>query len=487
MSRKSLWFWPNLTRKRILHWVVALAILTSGTAIADVYLRNLFPFLDFTGFSATNSTTGSIDLSSAFFQSLGTNGRTCATCHAASDGFGLSAVDAQIRYFLSQGKDPLFAQVDGSTCPTGPVNNSLATNYGLIRIGIQLPPNQFSANPPQFTITAVQDPYGCAITTDPQGQTTVSIFRRPLPTTNLGFLSAVMFDGRESVFDPLNNGQTFQKNLNADLTQQAIDATLIHAQGAQAPTAAQLADIVSLETELNSAQMVDFYAGNLYGQKGSYGGPQYLPSQQYYPGINDSLGADPEGKQFDPDVFTIYSSWQNSRNRQQASIARGEQIFNNQPLTISNVPGLVTGGQQITGTCTTCHDTPNVGNHSFPLPLDIGNGRSLAYETDPNIVAGLKQLAPATTPVFQLVCNQGAMAGQTFYTTDPGKALITGQCSDIGRGKGLILRGLAARAPYFHNGAAANLSQVVNFYNQRFQINLSSQQMQDLINFLQTL
>jgi len=79
------------------------------------------------------------------------------------------------------------------------------------------------------------------------------------------------------------------------------------------------------------------------------------------------------------------------------------------------------------------------------------------------------------------------MAGQTFYTTDPGKALITGQCSDIGRGKGLILRGLAARAPYFHNGAAANLSQVVNFYNQRFQINLSSQQMQDLINFLQTL
>ncbi len=89
--------------------------------------------------------------------------------------------------------------------------------------------------------------------------------------------------------------------------------------------------------------------------------------------------------------------------------------------------------------------------------------------------------------MFELVCNQGTLAGQTFYTTDPGKALITGQCSDIGRGKGLILRGLAARAPYFHNGAAANLSQVVKFYNQRFQINFTSQQMQDLVNFLQTL
>jgi cytochrome c peroxidase len=487
MSRKSIWSSPNPTRKRILQWIVALGILTSGTAIADAYLRNLFPFLDFTGFSATNSATGSIDLGSAFFQSLGTNGRTCATCHQASNGFGLSAVDAQIRYYLSRGKDPLFAQVDGSTCPTGPVDNSLVVNFGLIRIGIQLPPNQFSANPPQYTIAAVQDPYGCALTTNPQGQTTVSVYRRPLPSTNLGFLSAVMFDGRESFFNPLNNEKTFQANLNGDLIQQAIDATLTHAQAAQAPTEAQLADIVSVETGLNSAQMIDFYAGNLYGQEGTYGGPQYLPSQQYYPGINDSLGGDPQGKQFDPNVFTIYSSWQNSQNRQQASIARGEQIFNTQPLTISNVPGLVTGGQQITGTCTTCHDTPNVGNHSFPLPLDIGNGRSLAYETDPNIIAGLKQLASAKMPVFQLVCNQGPFAGQTFYTTDPGKALITGQCSDIGRGKGLILRGLAARAPYFHNGAAANLSQVVNFYNQRFQINLTSQQMQDLINFLQTL
>ena len=129
----------------------------------------------------------------------------------------------------------------------------------------------------------------------------------------------------------------------------------------------------------------------------------------------------------------------------------------------------------------------NVGNHSFPLPLDIGTSHSLAYETDPNIIAALKELQAPTLPVFELVCTQGPLAGNTYYTSDPGKALITGQCSDIGRGKGLILRGLPARAPYFHNGVAANLQQLVNFYNQRFQIGLSQQQMQDLINFLQTL
>jgi cytochrome c peroxidase len=472
-------------RLRLVTCIVGVVILAAGSAIADVYLRNLLPFLDFTGFSATYSKTGSVDLSGPFFQSLGSNGRTCETCHQPNNAFGLSAVDAQIRYFITHGKDPLFAQIDGSTCPTGPIDNSLVVNNGLIRIGLALPPNTTDASPPQYTITAVQDPYGCALTTDSEGVQTVSVYRRPLPTTNLGFLSTMMFDGRESLTSPLNNAQTFAANLNTDLTQQAIDATMIHAQAGQAPSPAQLSNIVDFELALNSAQLYDFAAGDL--SKKAQGGPQFLSTQPYYPGINDSLGADPQGKPFTPNVFTIYSSFQKSRNPQQASIARGEQIFNTQPLTISSVPGLTTGSQQLTGTCTTCHDTFNVGNHSFPLPLDIGTARSPQYETDPNILAGLKELQLPTLPVFELVCTQGPLAGNTYYTSDPGKALITGQCSDIGRGKGLILRGLAARAPYFHDGVAANLQQVVNFYNQRFQIGLTPQQMQDLVNFLQTL
>ncbi|MFZ0818078.1 MAG: hypothetical protein WAM78_21305 [Candidatus Sulfotelmatobacter sp.] len=478
----------GLLRSRIFACTVLLVVIATSSAIADVYLPNLFPFLNFTGVSGTYSNTGSVDLSGPFFQSLGTNGRTCATCHQPGNAFGLSATNAQLRYFITRGKDPLFAQFDGATCPTGPINNSLAANYGLLRIGLTLPPNTTDSSAPQYTISAVQDPYGCATATDVQGQETVSVYRRPLPTTNLGFLSAVMFDGRESLTYPLNVQASFPTNLNNDLMQQAIDATLQHAQATQPPTTAQLNQIVAFEMALNSAQLFDFQAGDL--TRGANGGAKFLSAEMptYYPGMNDSLGGDPQGHQFTPNVFTIYNSWLNSKNPQQASIARGEQIFNTQPLTISNVPGLTTGTQQIVGTCTTCHDTFNVGNHSFPLPLDIGNGHSLAYETDPNIIAALKELKSAPTlPVFELVCTQGPLAGTTYYTTDPGKALVTGQCSDIGRGKGLILRGLAARAPYFHNGVAANLDELVRFYNQRFQIGLSNHQMQDLMNFLQTL
>lgn len=192
------WRCARPLRKRIVLCVPAVAILGTGSAIADIDIPNLFPFLDLTGFSSTDSTTGSIDVSGPFFQSLGTNGRSCGTCHAPADGFGLSAMDAQFRYFISRGKDPLFAQIDGATCPTGPINNSLIVNNGLIRIGIQIPPDTADPNSPQFTIVAVRDPYGCALTTNSQGQQTASMYRRPLPATNLSFLSMVMFDGRES-------------------------------------------------------------------------------------------------------------------------------------------------------------------------------------------------------------------------------------------------------------------------------------------------
>jgi len=69
----------------------------------------------------------------------------------------------------------------------------------------------------------------------------------------------------------------------------------------------------------------------------------------------------------------------------------------------------------------------------------------------------------------------------------PARALITGKCADIGKLKGPILRGLAARAPYFHNGSAATLADVVEFYNQRFDIGFTDQQKADLVAFLSSL
>ena len=446
-------------------------------------IPNLFPFLDPTGAVATYSSTGSFDESGPFFQSLGTNGRTCATCHVVEDAMGLSAAHAERVYERTQGKDPLFAAVDGAACPTvprgQPLNFSLLRHNGLFRIGLQVPANR------QFTITVVHDPYGCALVTDPvTGVRTASVYRRPLPATNLGFLSAVMWDGRETGA-PLNSGTTFSDNLITDLKHQALDATLGHAQAATSPTDAQLTQMVNFELSLNSAQAFDFEAGDL-SDHGADGGPYFLTQVPFFPGINDSLGSNPTQAPFDPNAFTLYSKWRYSGDPERRSIARGEEIFNTHALTITNVRGLndVLNQPVITGTCTTCHDTPNVGDHSLAVPLEIGTSRTVDYETDPTVQAAVSQLSMPDLPVFQIVCTQG---GQVTYTSDPGKALLTGMCSDVGRGKGLILRGLAARAPYFHNGSAATLNEVVNFYNVRFQMNLTPQEEQDLANFLKTL
>ena len=90
-------------------------------------------------------------------------------------------------------------------------------------------------------------------------------------------------------------------------------------------------------------------------------------------------------------------------------------------------------------------------------------------------------------PIFEVTCTTGPLAGTVHYTSDVARAMISGHCADVGRIKGPILRGLAARAPYFHNGAAASLEQVVQFYNQRFQMALTAQEQADLVAFLKTL
>jgi cytochrome c peroxidase len=87
-------------------------------------------------------------------------------------------------------------------------------------------------------------------------------------------------------------------------------------------------------------------------------------------------------------------------------------------------------------------------------------------------------------PLYTL---QRTSTGETIQTTDPGRALITGKWKDIGRFKGPVLRALSGRAPYFHNGSAADLAAVVSFYDARFAIGLSAQEKSDLVAFLQTL
>jgi hypothetical protein len=468
--------------------------------LASAGSLELYP--DASGWIGTLNGAGRTDRSNPFFQSLGTNGRSCATCHDARQAMSITPAAARQRYVASRGRDPLFASVDGANCddvrPTDRAGHSLLLEHGLIRVAQTLPTTA------EFTISVVRDPYGCALRSDPAtGQPTVSVYRRPLPSANLNYLSAVMWDARETGA-PLAAADSFKTNLRADLLHQALDATMGHAQASVAPSQAQLNAIVDFELGLTTAQSLDDDAGLLTAGD-ARGGPARLARETYYPGINDSLGADPTGAAFSPTAMRMFGAWASAprervspdTQRARADIAAGERIFNTHALTIADVRGLndndaIGRPSSFTGTCTSCHDAPNVGHHSLPLPLDIGISHTSlpGAESDAAIAAALAEVRTPDLPVFLVQgCANPFDAGRpaSFYTSDPGRALVTGRCSDFNRTKGPVLRGLAARAPYFHNGAAATLDQVVRFYDRRFAMGLTDAEKRQLAAFLAAL
>ncbi len=424
----------------------------------DLLMRFATP----TGSIQTFTASGEIDTESPFFRSLGTNGRRCDTCHQASDGWTITPPHVQARFNATNGMDPLFRKNDGANSPDIDDSTiearrrgySMLLNKGLIRIGIGIPANA------EFELVQVDDPYHYATSSE------LSLFRRPLPSTNLKFLATVMWDGRE----------TFRgESIDFDLLDQANGATRGHAQAVADLTPQQRRQIVDFEMTLFTAAVEDNAAGRL-DERSARGGPRFLDEERFYIGINDVLGADPTGRPFDPHVFTIFDAWSNlhdgSRQQARAAVARGQNLFNTVPIHIRGVKGLNDDLQidDLVGTCTTCHDTPNSGNHSVSLPIDIG----LADES-------------RRTPDLPLYTLRNRSTGELVRTSDPGRALITGRWRDISKFKGPILRGLSARAPYFHNGVAANLSAVVDFYDSRFDMHLTDGEKSDLVAFLRAL
>jgi len=231
------------------------------------------------------------------------------------------------------------------------------------------------------------------------------MYRRPLPTTNVAFLSTVMWDGRE------NTGQ----GLAADLKSQARDATLGHAQAANSPTDAQLNEIVSFQLGIFTAQIFDHKAKFLTGDNAK-GGPIALASQEFFIGINDPLGLNPKGTPFTSQIFNLYRPWLDADHRpdyrdlgmpvanvaelfksinisddwrrndhehgmineHRCSVARGEELFNNTKISITGVAGLNDdlNIETIPGFCGTCQtprtsDTTRSRRHlisAFPMP-----------------------------------------------------------------------------------------------------------------------
>ena len=432
-----------------------------------------------------------------FFEALGSNGRACVTCHQPADAMSLSAHSAQERWDATQGRDPLFAAIDGSNCPTLPqaerASHSLLLERGLIRVQRPWPPRAADGKPiaPDFTIEVLRDPTGCngsgaygLKARDPS----VSVYRRPRPVANLKYLTAVGFEYDPKQGLPLprdvETGRLLSGNLMADnravtLEIQARDAALTHLEYTKDLAPKQLARIVAFETRLHTAQQRS-ETGGAVDAGGAEGGPGLLANST--PG---QLGSD-NGRP----VWSEFAVWEKpgaddanltpAQRAWRASVARGARLFRERTFLITDSAGINSPmgfGNPVRNSCVFCHNMSQMGNDVAPGQVDLGTTTQPFADPQPWL------------PLFRITCLKDPHPhyGRVIQTHDPGFALTTGHCADVGKITLQSMRGLAARAPYFSNGTAKDLRAVVDYYERRYTIGYSEQDKEDLVHLMEAL
>ena len=193
----------------LVKWVVVLACAAAGAAQAgDREDRQrpdrpqLHSVRDDSGVLVTISTNGFIDERNPFFRPLGSNGRSCVTCHQPQEGWTMTPKGLRERFDETQGTDPVFRLVDGADSPLADVSTrqarekaySMLLDKGLIRIGLaDSADGRVRARRRRRPVRLRERAPSCRC----------SAARSP--STNLRFLSTVMWDGRETLATPIRS------------------------------------------------------------------------------------------------------------------------------------------------------------------------------------------------------------------------------------------------------------------------------------------
>jgi hypothetical protein len=478
-----------------LRWIEAGA---GGVLPAEIYFENAH------GKLGILNTSGPVEMKGhPFFEPLGMNPRGCVTCHQPANAMSVSVATLRERWRVTKGEDPIFAAVDGSNNPKLPQalesSHSLLLHRGLFRVGLPWPPADKNAKP-EFTIEVVRDPTGVN-RDDTYGlkgaNPTVSVFRRPRPVANMKYVMSPddVFNiktGTLMAVDP-ETGKPASMNLMSDarhltLRQQAMGAYRDHEEGRLGVSSENLNKIVAFENQVYVAQGFDRWGSSLVEPNGPLGlGPRAMADGKIHVLANNNR---------DP-VFRLFDAWKKpdamakeltpEQREFRASVARGNEVFMFRLFWIRDATHInsIGLGNPIKRSCSTCHNVQMTGQDLAPGWVDVGTVNYPTW-TEPPVFSDKAEL-----PVFKCTCNKDALPhpylGRVIYTNDPGRALITGKCVDIGSIVMGQLRGLAARAPYFSNGSAKNLRELVDFYDRRFDMKLTEQEKVDLVNFLSVL
>jgi cytochrome c peroxidase len=396
----------------------------AAVSVPEDSIPNNHPAKNPDGKAATFSTQGSVDLTGEYFQAQGSNGRSCASCHLPEEAWSITPGTLQHLFDQTDGTHPVFNLLDANN-PSMDVSTPEAR---LAAYSMLLSRGVFrrgGAPRPnsEWELIAADDPHGFA------NLSRLVHWRRVMPTINFALGSATInWDGGNSVGDVPRAGLVNQATRNVTGAQQ----------GQPAPTEV-IEDIVDFESSLFTAQIIVPGVGRL-DSGGARGGPEALATMSKVAGR-----------------FDLFDAWAGHGNPRRAQIARGQELFNTKATSTGR-------------TCNGCHNSANNGTNINNLLFDV---RAASAE--------------ARTPDLPLYTFRNRTTGETRLLTDAGRGNITGLWNDLGRFKTPTLRALSARAPYFHNGIASTIEDVVRHYETHLGFVFTNEERADLVAFLKAL
>src|SRR3954469_11445502 len=91
--------------------------ISTQLASAGPHISDMKEYPNSSGASRSFSSNGALDTRNPFFQNLGSNGRSCISCHLPDQGFSITPTGVQQRFDATGGLDPIFRLNDGSVSP----------------------------------------------------------------------------------------------------------------------------------------------------------------------------------------------------------------------------------------------------------------------------------------------------------------------------------------------------------------------------------
>jgi cytochrome c peroxidase len=375
----------------------------------------------------------------------GTNGRSCASCHVPGEHFALTPAHVAAT-LASNPSDPLFNPMDADD-PTAAVPSYEHLKKGLVRVTLTLPDNM-----------DVLDPFTGAVVTRPDR--TLDVWRAVPTVENAAITAPYQYDGRKGT-----------------LQQQAQGAISSHSQGPIVASADldAIADFQKNRFTSNRAKWV--------AQKLEKGWPmatidrpelkmdELTASQQrglaiYNAACEPCHGGATTHQIVDRAVHDFAIPEVKTDGNVLYDVSVTPPVPVKAPLPNDEFLNIGTANLTYLGQL----GFPGMFNATVPMPQ-----YRYRFYTDATRTTVRADLPPVpqfdpTNPFLPATDANGApIVGPNFlpqfWSTDPGRAIVTGDPHDFEAFDVPALRGIANSAPYFHDNSAETLRDLVNVYS----------------------